>query len=159
MAHLVLVRLSKDSRGLFSESFSLVGVVPAFLHRKDQFSFFLQKLIVSTFTWLPADKQRNVTCMNWSWGRLNPGVMYFNQGFNLSVMTIKFLLLSLTWVCLLSEYFQKSTVQTLFQVYSDVFKEKSSQNLFQRKVRKRQSLNLKGYFSFSERIYFSRSCN
>jgi len=48
--------------GLFSESFRLVGVVPAFLHRKDQFSLLLPKLFVSMFTGFPVDKQRNITC-------------------------------------------------------------------------------------------------
>lgn len=80
--------------GLFSESFRLVGVVPAFLHRKDQFSLFLPKLVLSMFTGLPADKQRNVMC-ELGLSEIEPGLMYFN----LSVMTIKFLLLSLYVFC------------------------------------------------------------
>lgn len=108
--------------GLFSESFRLIGLILSFLHRMDQFSLQLPKLIVSMFPGLPADKQRNATSVKWGCQvRLNPAVVHFNQGFNLSVMTIKFLLLSLTWVHLLSEYFQKSTKQTLVQIYSTVF--------------------------------------
>lgn len=53
--------------------------------------------------------------------RLKLRVMHSDQGLNLSVVTTIFLLLSLAYIVLLSEYFQKSAEQVLFQICFDVF--------------------------------------
>lgn len=106
---------------LFSEFFRLAGAGHMFLHRKGQFSLFSLRLILPSQGFLPISRGMWFVPKGVKRVRLNPGEMYFSLGLNLSKMTLKFLLLSLTRELLLSECFQKSSKQTLFQVYFDVF--------------------------------------